>query len=72
MNSETNVKLDIIPQLEIILKSISKETRDLLNPILKAKEVDELEKQEIRKYLKLYDVLDGNISLDTLQKEIPR
>ena len=72
MNSETNVKLDIIPQLEIILKSISKETRDLLNPILKAKEVDELEKQEIRKYLKLYDVLNGNISLDTLQKEIPR
>ena len=57
---------------EIILKSISKETRDLLNPILKAKEVDELEKQEIRKYLKLYDVLNGNISLDTLQKEIPR
>lgn len=72
MNSETNVKLDIIPQLEVILKSISKETRDLLNPILKAKEVDELEKQEIRKYLKLYDVLNGNISLDTLQKEIPR
>ena len=72
MTSETNVKLDIIPQLEVILKSISKETQDLLNPILKAKEVDELEKQEIRKYLKLYDVLNGNISLDTLQKEIPR
>lgn len=70
MNND-NVKLDIIPRLEVILRSINKDNQDVLNPILDSDEIDKVEKQEIRKYLKLYDVLNGNISLETLQKEIP-
>ena len=59
MNND-NVKLDIIPQLEVILRSINKDNQDVLNPILDSDEIDKVEKQEIRKYLKLYDVLEGN------------
>lgn len=70
MNND-NIKLDIIPQLEVILRSINKDNQDVLKPVLDSDEIDKVEKQEIRKYLKLYDVLDGNISLETLQKEIP-
>lgn len=68
--SKEPIKFDIIPQLEVILKSIDLEDSALLNPILKSKEVDSQEKNVIKKYLKLLEI-SGKPSVPLLEKEIP-
>ena len=67
--SESSV-LDINPQLEVILKSIDLEDSVLLEPILNSPEVDNLDKEAIRKYLKLMEI-SGRPSTLLLEKEIP-
>lgn len=68
--SEKSVKLDVIPLLEVILKSIDLEDESLLKPILESKEVDNNEKTVIYKYLKLLEI-SGRPSTLMLEKEIP-
>lgn len=68
--SDKSVRFDIIPQLEVILKSVSLEDKNLLTPILKSKEVDQSDKDTINKYFKLLEIT-GNPSVLMLEKEMP-
>ena len=68
--SDKSVKFDIIPQLEVILKSIDLEDKSLLTPILKSKEVDQTDKDVINKYLKLLEIA-GRPSTQMLEMEMP-
>ena len=68
--SDKSVKFDIIPQLEVILKSIDLEDKSLLTPILKSKEVDQTDKDAINKYLKLLEIA-GRPSTQMLEMEMP-
>lgn len=70
MNNDTP-KFDTIPQLEVILKSIDLDNISLLNQILDSKEIDNSEKNDIRKYIKLLEV-SNNPSTQILETEIPR
>ena len=65
-----NVNMNIMPQIEVILKSIKLEDRSLLDPILNSKEVDKQEKTDILKYLKILEITSYP-SVPLLQKEIP-
>ena len=65
-----NVNMNIMPQIEVILKSIKLEDRSLLDPILNSKEVDKQEKTDILKYLKILEITPYP-SIPLLQKEIP-
>lgn len=68
--SDKSVRFDVIPQLEVILKSVSLEDKNLLTPILKSKEVDQSDKDTINKYFKLLEIT-GNPSVLMLEKEMP-
>ena len=65
-----DVNMNIIPQIEVILRSITLEDKNLLQPILSSKEVDIQEKNDINKYLKILEITP-NPSVPLLQKEIP-
>ena len=65
-----NIKMETDYRLETIFVSLTKDTKNKLNDILKVKEIDNSILSKIHKYLSMLDSA-GTLSIETLKREFP-